>query len=48
MHHGVSFNFGSTKACSPAKFETSFSYDCHNCAISIDSCSSVNKIFTAS
>ena len=27
MHHGVSFNFGSAKLCSPAIFETSFSYD---------------------
>ena len=27
MHHGVTFNFGSVKVCSPAIFETSFSYD---------------------
>ena len=27
MHHGVTFNFGSAKVCSPAAFETSFSYD---------------------
>ena len=27
MHHGVTFNFGSAKVCSPAIFETSFSYD---------------------
>ena len=27
MHHGVTFNFGSAKLCSPAIFETSFSYD---------------------
>ena len=27
MHHGVTFNFGSTKMCSPAIFETFFSYD---------------------
>ena len=27
MHHGVTFNFGSAKACSPAIFETCFSYD---------------------
>ena len=27
MHHGVTFNFGSTKVCSPAIFETCFSYD---------------------
>ena len=27
MHHGVTFNFGSAKVCSPAIFETSFSFD---------------------
>ena len=27
MYHGVIINFGSTKVCSPAIFETSFSYD---------------------
>ena len=27
MHHGVTFNFGSSKGCSPAIFETCFSYD---------------------
>ena len=27
MHHGVNFNFGSAKVCSPAIFETYFSYD---------------------
>ena len=27
VHHGVTFNFGSAKVCSPAMFETSFSYD---------------------
>ena len=26
MHHGVTFNFGSAKVCSPAIFETCFSY----------------------
>ena len=26
MHHGVTFNFGSIKMCSPATFETCFSY----------------------
>ena len=26
-HHGVTFNFGSAKVCSPAIFETCFSYD---------------------
>ena len=29
MHHGVTFNFGSAKVCSPAIFETSF-YDDKN------------------
>ena len=27
MHHGVTFNFGSAKACLYAIFETCFSYD---------------------
>ena len=27
MHHGVTFNFGSAKVCSPTIFETSFSFD---------------------
>ena len=27
QHHGVTFNFGSTKVCSHAIFETSLSYD---------------------
>ena len=27
VHHGVTFNFGSAKVCSPAIFETSFSND---------------------
>ena len=27
LHHGVTFNFGPAKVCSPAIFETSFSYD---------------------
>ena len=26
VHHGVTFNFGSAKACSPAIFETCFAY----------------------
>ena len=26
-HHGVTFNFGSAKVCSPAIFETCISYD---------------------
>ena len=27
VHHGVTFNFGPAKVCSPAIFETCFSYD---------------------
>ena len=27
MHHGVIFSFGSAKVCSPAIFETCFSFD---------------------
>ena len=27
VHHGVTFNFGYAKMCSPTIFETSFSYD---------------------
>ena len=27
MHHGLTFNFGSAKVCSPAIFETCFSND---------------------
>ena len=27
MHHGVTFNFGSAKVCTPAILETCFSYD---------------------
>ena len=27
MHHGVTFHFGSVKMCSPAIYETCFSYD---------------------
>ena len=27
VHHGVTFNFGSAKVCSAAKFETCFSFD---------------------
>ena len=27
MHHGVTFNFGSAKVCSPALFETCFSFN---------------------
>ena len=59
MHHGVTFNFGSAKVCSPAIFETCSSYDKDLRiaatdyymyfyiidAISIVSCSSVNKIY---
>ena len=27
MHHGVTFNFGPAKVCSPAIFETCLSYN---------------------
>ena len=27
MHHGMTFNFGTAKVCSPAIFEICFSYD---------------------
>ena len=27
MHHGATFNLGSTKVCAPAILETCFSYD---------------------
>ena len=27
MHHGMTFNFGHAKVCSPAIFETCFSFD---------------------
>ena len=27
VHHGVTFNFGCAKVCSPAIFEISFAYD---------------------
>ena len=27
MHHGVTFNFGSAKVCSPGRFETCFSFN---------------------
>ena len=27
VHHGLTFNFGRAKVCSPAIFETCFSYD---------------------
>ena len=27
MHHGATFSFGSPEVCSPAIFETCFSYD---------------------
>ena len=57
-YHGVTFNFGSAKVCSPAIFEICFSYDkdiwiaetdsynvlLHNCAISIDSYTPINKL----
>ena len=56
MHHGVTFNFGSAKVCAPAILETCFSYEIaatdyynvllHNCAISIDIYSPVNKFYS--
>ena len=61
-HHGVTFNFGFAKVCSPAIFETWFSYDkdiwiaatgyyilyvlLHNCVISINSFSPINKFYS--
>ena len=36
MHHGVTFNFGSVKVCSPAIFEKFFSYDKHILIVSTD------------
>ena len=36
MHHGVTINFGSAKMCSPARFETSFSYDKDICIATTD------------
>ena len=61
VHHGVTSNFGSAKVCSPAMFDTSFSYDrdkwiaainycnalLHNCAISMDSYSPINKFYSS-
>ena len=59
VHHGVTF--GSGKVCSPAIFETCFSYDkdiymlqliiinyvlLHNCPISIDIYSPINKFYS--
>ena len=56
MHHGVTFNFGSAKVCSPAIFETSFMTKIyglllelallHNYAISDDSFSPINKFYS--
>ena len=58
MHHGVTFSFGSAKVFLPAIFETCFSYNkdiwiaatdyvlLHNCAISIDIFSPVNKFYS--
>ena len=60
MHHGVMFNFGSAKVCSPAIFETCLRHVTkiygllqliiicilHNCAISIDSYSPINKFYS--
>ena len=36
MHHGVTFNFGCAKVCSPAIFETSFSHDKDICIAATD------------
>ena len=36
MHHGVTFNFGSAKVCSPDIIETCFSYDKAICIASTD------------
>ena len=38
MHRSVTFNFGSAKVCSPAIFETSFSYDKNRWIAAIDYC----------
>ena len=58
VHHGVNFNFGSAKVCSPDIFETSFSYDkdiwiaatdyyMHIIVLlSIDSYSPINKFYS--
>ena len=59
LSHGVIFNLGSAKVCSPAIFETYFTHDKDiwialklllytfllNCAISIDSYTSINKSY---
>ena len=36
VHHGVTFSFGSAKVCSPAIFETCFSYDKDKCIAATD------------
>ena len=36
MHYGVIFSFGSAKVCSPAIFETCFSFDKDTCIASTD------------
>ena len=36
MHHGVTFYFGHAEVCSPAVFETSFSYDKDICIAATD------------
>ena len=52
MHHGVTFNFGSAKVCSPARFETRFSFDkdiliaAADYAIFIDNYTPINKIYS--
>ena len=53
MHqHGVTFSFGCAKVCSPAIFETYGLQQLiiyvllHNCAISIDNHTPMNKIYS--
>ena len=56
VHHGLTFNFDSAKVCSPAIFEICSSFDkdtwiaatdyLHNCAISIESYSPINKCYS--
>ena len=36
QRHGVTFNFGSAKVCSPAILETYFSYDKDRCIAATD------------
>ena len=50
LNHGVNFNLGPAKVCSPAIFErysssqiNQINMDYYNCAVSIDSCTAINK-----